>query len=149
MKNFVTIMTAGLVLAVATGCTPASQHRKEVTDDSTDRVTVGTVQKDIKIGMSSAEVIAVLGSPNILSTDSESREVWVYDKISTERVVSSSGGGVSLFGAIIGSSAGVLPGANYGSSSGASSQSQRTLTIIIKFDKDSKVRDVSYHTSRF
>jgi hypothetical protein len=31
--------------------------------------------------------------------------------------------------------------------SGAASTSQRTLTVIIKFDSDSKVRDFSYRTS--
>ena len=31
----------------------------------------------------------------------------------------------------------------------ASSTSQRTLTVIIKFDEEKKVRDFAYHTSRF
>jgi hypothetical protein len=87
--------------------------------------------------MSSAEVAQVLGSPNIVSTDEERREVWIYDKIATDRAHSSSSGGVNVL--ILGA----------GSAAGASSTSQRTLTVIIKFDKDSKVRDIAYHTSRF
>lgn len=136
MKN----LTLCVLIFVALGlssCMSASQHKAEVQNDSTDRITVGTVQKEIKVGISASEVAAALGSPNIVSTDDERREVWIYDKISSDRVISQDSGFASLL--ILGSS-GVR---------GASSSSQRTLTIIIKFDKDNKVRDFSYHTSRF
>lgn len=102
-----------------------------------NRVTVGTVQKEIRKGMSGAEVAEALGSPNIVSTDEQGREVWIYDKISTDRVQSESSG----YGTLI------LFG--YSGSADASSTSQQTLTIIIKFDHDKKVRDFAYHTSRF
>lgn len=138
-----------LLISVVTGCQTASVHKEQVQDDSTDRVTVGKVQREIRIGMSGAEVAQVLGSPNIVSTDEERREVWIYDKIATDRVYSESRGGVS---ALIlgwgGSVAGAASG-NVSSSAGASSTSQRTLTVIIKFDKEGKVRDFAYHTSRF
>lgn len=52
---------------------------------------VGTVQQEIRKGMSGAEVAAVLGSPNIVSTDEAGREVLVYDKISSDVVYSTSG----------------------------------------------------------
>ena len=32
---------------------------------------------------------------------------------------------------------------------GTSSVSQRTLTVIVKFDADKRVRDYAYHASRF
>ncbi len=136
MKNLILFLLISLAL-VFSSCMSASQHKAEVQDESTDRVTVGTVQKEIKVGMSAPEVAAALGSPNIVSTDEERREVWIYDKIASDRVVSQDSGFGSLL--ILGSS-GVR---------GAASSSQRTLTIIIKFDKDNKVRDFSYHTSRF
>ncbi|MCG2711788.1 MAG: hypothetical protein L6416_05650 [Candidatus Omnitrophica bacterium] len=119
------------------GCASASKHRQQVQDTSADRLTVGKVQREIRIGMPSTEVIEVLGSPNVVSTDAERREVWVYDKVSTEVTQSSSQGGVFL----------LLFGA--GSFSGAASKSQKTLTIVIKFDEDGKVRDFAYHTSSF
>ena len=100
-------------------------------------VTVGTVQKEIKIGMGSVDVIKALGSPNIVQTDDDRNEVWIYDKISTQVNSSSSKAGVWL----------LLFAAS--SNQGSSSSSQRTLTVIIKFDKNSKVKDFSYHTSRF
>ena len=45
--------------------------------------------------MSGAEVAGVLGSPNIVSTDEERREVWIYDKISTDVAYSTSSGGLA------------------------------------------------------
>jgi outer membrane protein assembly factor BamE (lipoprotein component of BamABCDE complex) len=138
-----------IIAALTTGCQTVGEHREAVRDDSGDRLTVGKVQREIRVGMTSADVISVLGSPNMVSTDDERREVWVYDKIATERVYSSSSGGVNvLFLGFGGSAAGGLGGGG-NSSAGASSTSQRTLTVIIKFDKESKVRDFAYHTSRF
>jgi outer membrane protein assembly factor BamE (lipoprotein component of BamABCDE complex) len=136
------------VLALA-GCQTAGDHRRAVQDDDGDRLTVGTVQREIRIGMTTAEVVSVLGSPNMVSTDEERREVWVYDKIATERVYSSSSGGINalIFG-FGGDTAGGLGGSG-SARAGAASTSQRTLTIIIKFDDQSKVRDFAYHTSRF
>jgi outer membrane protein assembly factor BamE (lipoprotein component of BamABCDE complex) len=103
--------------------------------------------------MSGAQVAQVLGSPNIVSTDEQSREVWIYDKIATDRAYSQSSGGVSaliLGGMILGPGlAGGAGGTGYSAGAGASSTSQRTLTVIIKFDNDKKVRDFAYHTSRF
>jgi outer membrane protein assembly factor BamE (lipoprotein component of BamABCDE complex) len=143
------ILFSASVVLLASGCQTAGEHRRAVQDDGGDRLTVGVVQKEIRVGMSSADVVAVLGSPNMVSTDDERREVWVYDKIATERVYSGSSGGVNalIFG-FGGGAAGGLGGGG-SSSASASSTSQRTLTVIIKFDKQSKVRDFAYHTSRF
>ncbi|MDT7042587.1 outer membrane protein assembly factor BamE [Candidatus Nitronereus thalassa] len=115
----------------------AGDHRSAVQNDSGDRVTVGSVQREIKVGMSSAQVAEVLGSPNIVTTDEERREVWIYDKFSSDVAVSENSGYGTLI--LLGMSG----------SSGARSTTQRTLTVIIKFDKDKKVRDFSYRTSRF
>jgi len=117
-----------------TGCASASYQRQQVQDDKGDKITVGTVQRKITIGMSSAEVAQVLGSPNIVTTDEERRENWVYDKISTDVVYSTSDAGIKFL--TVGES-------------GAISKSQRTLTIIIKFDNNGKVRDFAYHYSSF
>lgn len=94
-------------------------------------------QKDIKKGMSSAEVVEVMGSPNVISTDAEGREVWVYDKISTQQAYQNSSGGLSI----------IIAGIS--GDSGSSVKNSRTLTIVVKFDSQNKVRDVSYRTSSF
>ncbi len=145
---------AATVLAVlgagsTAGCMSASEHRAAVEEPAGERLTVGTVQKEIRVGMSGAEVAGVLGSPNIVSTDEERREVWIYDKIATDSAYSSSSGGVAAL--ILGGSGSVGGGAagTVNQSAGAASTSQRTLTVIVKFDNDKKVRDFAYHTSRF
>jgi outer membrane protein assembly factor BamE (lipoprotein component of BamABCDE complex) len=101
--------------------------------DANDRLTAGTVQREIRIGMTSADVVSVLGSPNVVTTDEQRREVWVYDKMSSSVTTSSSG----VWLLVVGSSS-----SNY-------SSSQRTLTIIVKFDNNAKVRDFAYRTSSF
>ena len=116
------------------GCASAGYQREQVQDDRGDRMTVGTVQRKIVIGMPSAEVVQVLGAPNVVSTDEERREVWVYDKMATDIVYSQSNAGLKFL--TVGSS-------------GAASTNQRTLTVVIKFDKDGKVRDFAYHNSSF
>ena len=78
-----TIILAIGVLFIC-GCASAARHRHLTQDDGGDRITVGKVQREIKIGMSSAQVVEILGSPNIVSTDEERREVWVYDKVATD-----------------------------------------------------------------
>jgi outer membrane protein assembly factor BamE (lipoprotein component of BamABCDE complex) len=149
MKKLLSIATAAALTLSIQGCKSVGEHRADIRDDSADKITVGTVQQKIKNGMSSADVILALGSPNIISTDAENREVWVYDKISTENAYSGSRGGLGGLGGIGGSRGGLGGFGSYGESTGATSTSQRTLTIVIKFDENKKVRDLSYRTSSF
>jgi len=128
-------LIASIVLLFAvqlSGCKTAAEHRTEVEDNSTDRVTVGNVQREVRVGMSGLEVAKILGSPNIVSTDSERMEVWIYDKIRTTLTHSASN---SSFW--------------YTSPAGAISTNQKTLTVIIKFDNNKRVRDFSYRQSSF
>ena len=136
------VVAATLALS---GCISARDHRDDVQNPSGDRLTVGTVQREIRIGMSSIEVAEALGSPNIVQTDPERREVWIYDRISTDVAYSRSGG--TIIGLVFGGSGGALGGGS--ASSGAESTTQRTLTVIVKFDSESRVRDFAYHASRF
>lgn len=140
------ILGCAFVLA---GCQSAGYHRAAVQSDEGERISVGKVQREIRVGMSSSEVVQVLGSPNIVTTDDQRRESWVYDKIATDRAYSQSSGGINSL--ILGGGSNVAGGFGVGggASAGAASTSQRTLTIIIKFDSNSMVRDFAYHTSRF
>lgn len=137
------------------GCQSAEQHARDVDAANADanRLTVGAVQREIRVGMSGSEVASVLGSPNIVTTDEQRRETWVYDRIATNKAYSKSSGGVSvlvLVGTLIGDTlTGGLGGSNYSSSAGASSTTQKTLTVIIKFDEQGLVRDFAYHSSTF
>jgi outer membrane protein assembly factor BamE (lipoprotein component of BamABCDE complex) len=130
MKNLWIALGLCVSITVA-GCGGGTAEIKE------DRLTVGKVQGEIKVGMAASQVAELLGSPNIVTTDEKRREVWMYDKVSTDRVDTSS----SSFAGII-----ILGGSSRSSSS---SQRQRTLTIIIKYDEEKKVRDFAYNSTQF
>lgn len=100
-------------------------------------LTLGLVQKSIKIGMSQSEVAEALGSPNIVTTDAEGNETWVYDKIATN--VKTTNNNSFVFLIFLGGSKNSIE----------KDQSQKTLTVLVKFDKDKKVKDVKYHVTNF
>jgi len=147
LKNIILLL---IVMLSLSACKTVEDHIRGVRDNTTDKVTVGKVQAEIKTGMSGAEVATILGSPNIVTTDEERREVWIYDKFATESINSSSSNGISILflGLVSDFSVGGATGGSR-SSSGASSKSQRTMTIIIKYDNEKKVRDFAYHSSSF
>ncbi|MHC4726683.1 MAG: hypothetical protein ACYS17_05585 [Planctomycetota bacterium] len=96
----------------------------------------------------------VLGSPNIVSKDSEGNESWIYDKIATQVSYSRESGGISAGGGGGGTLMGgwllALSGqAQYSKSTGGMTQTQKTLTVVIKFDENSLVNTLSYHSSKF
>lgn len=131
------------------GCQTAAKHQSELPSTKERELTVGTVQKEIREGMSAADVATTLGSPNIVTKDSEGDETWIYDKIASEASYSRSSASVGA-GAARKSIATLLLGFGTASkSAGASSTTQRTLTVVIKFDKSSKVKSFSYHSSKF
>lgn len=144
------LVVAGLVAAAGLGGCSASQHASNVRKGlDGETLTVGTVQKSIRVGMSGADVATALGSPNVVSTDENGQEVWIYDRIATDVVYSEGSGGGGILGgggggSVVGGIGGVFSG-----SAGAASKSQRSLTVVIKFDENSLVRDVAYHSSRF
>lgn len=131
-KLVVVAVVAGLLSACSAG-----HHRDAVRDDPGERISAGVVEREIRVGMGADEVAAVLGAPNLVTTDSQRRQTWVYDKIATERVDSSSRLGV--FTLLV----------NPSQSASASRTSQRTLTVIVKFDESDRVRDFSYRQSSF
>lgn len=131
------------------GCTPTQTHLKNVRGNDTDRISTGKVQKEIRVGMTSGQVVEALGSPNIVTTDDQRRQQWVYDKIATETAYSTSSGGFSALVLGFSGNVGGGVGPGYSRSNGASSTSQRTLTVIVKFDNEERVRDFAYHSSSF
>ena len=133
----VRIGVALLVAVLSSGCMTAQQHQAAVSGSDKNRLTAGVVQREIRVGMSGDEVVSALGSPNIVTTDEKRRESWVYDRFATETVHSSSSGGVNVL--IFGVSQGA----------GAASTTQRTLTVVIKFDESKRVRDFAYRQSSF
>jgi len=130
----VALITAGVL--VLGGCKSAQDNYKDVSNGTGSDLTAGKVEREIKKGMSGADVAEALGSPNIVTKDSDEKETWVYDKIATEAAYSQSQNGLFL----------ILGG--FSNQTGARSTSQRTLTVVIKF-MNSKVESFTYHQSKF
>lgn len=126
MKNIIVSL-----LCCFTACT-----RVQVCEPN-DKITTGIVQREIYIGMPGSDVAAMLGAPNIVSLDENRNEVWVYDKACSQVEYNSKGNGVWL----------LLIGGH--SQSGYAKKSQRTLTVIVKFDNNKLVKDFTYHSSSF
>ncbi len=136
MKNkLFWIISLGIILLPLSACMKHPTNAGP--DGNATNLTVGKVQGEIKKGMPASDVAAVLGSPNIVTTDEKGREVWIYDKVSSSRVDTgkSFGGGIIILG---GSSAQVQ-----------STSVQKTLTIIIKYDEQKMVRDFAYNYTQF
>lgn len=141
------IICVTLMFAMS-GCASVADHRKALDDSSEQKLTLGVAQKEIKPGMSQADVAKALGSPNMVTKDKDGVETWIYDKVSTDYAYSTSSGGISSL--IIGIGSGIAGGVGGSTqrSSGAASRTQRTLTIIIKFT-DSVVKEFTYNATSF
>ena len=117
-------------------CQGVNQQQPSSDIDNRGKLTVGTVQKSISEGMTQAEVLEVLGSPNLVSRDKNGLETWAYDKFSTNVVTSKEGAYATLI---------LIGGEN---SSSFSKTTQRTLTIILKF-KEGVLKEFSYNSTAF
>ena len=138
-KITLALMLAPIVLVTLTGCYPTSlmdqQKDMNAAKGEGDNLSIAKVQKEIRVGMSSSDVVSILGSPNMVTTDDKRRESWVYDKVSTEGMASTSSGRGFLW---------------FPTDRNATvSRTQKTLTIVIKFDEKGMVRDFAYNTSKF
>lgn len=128
-KKLCLIFVCFLTLIMVNGC--------QSTNNSKNNLTVGLVQQKIKKGITKVQVMEILGSPNIVTSNNNGGETWVYDRISTETNASSSASGLSL----------IL--VNLGKGNSNVSSTQKTLTVIIKFNQNDIVVDFSYKTSTF
>lgn len=141
MKTIKLAVIAGLIAVLSIGavsCTSVSGGSYKAQSGSQDKdITIGKVQKEIRKGMTGAEVLEILGSPNIVTKDENGMETWAYDRIATEANYSESSNVLFL----------VLYA--QGSTSSRATVSQKTLTVIIKLDDNSKVHSFSYHASKF
>lgn len=127
-------LSIALCLALLVGC--GHGYRKDQ-EKNPGQFTLGQAQLRIKKGMTQTEVAQAMGSPNIVTKDSDGREAWVYDKMSSSVQYYNSSGGFWL----------VIVGG--GGDKGAATTSQNTLTIVVKYDDEGRVCNVTYHSSRY
>lgn len=121
-----------------------NQSNESVKIDNKGSLTLGDIQRDIKLGTTKSRVASLIGSPNIVSTE-KNKEVWIYDKISTENSETNANltaGGGGLIGA----------GVGFGTFSGGmknNTTTNKTLTVVFIFNADSEVEKIDYHTSKY
>jgi len=146
-KTSSVVVALVLCVVLLAGCARGLHSEQE------RKMTVGLVQKEIRVGMDQAMVAAALGTPNIVSRTTEGKEAWIYDKIATEASYRDSSG--NIIGGVEGAgmAGSVLLLGNVGGShsrqKGRSATTQKTLTVIIRFDGQGLVESFSYHTSTF
>jgi hypothetical protein len=146
------IATAALLL-VTLGNSPVRaaeiQAAAAVRPAKESTLTLGAIQRLIRNGMSSAEVHDVAGSPNLVTRNRAGLESWVYDRFATE--MSEEGwqlGGGGL-GTASGGSSGILGVLGGSAGKKKSSTTQRTLMLVVTFDKDGLVQSFTYRSSKF
>lgn len=136
-------------VALAISFAPAYAIGKQEID-SANTLTHGMVQMTLNVGQTTqAEILENFGGPNITSIDGSGQEMWVYDRHAT--VTSDSSSGFSI-GMLIGAGGGAVGGGaglGFGKKKSRSSQSSRSMTLIIKFDKNKIVSDFKSRSSSF
>ena len=149
MRRIAGVVVAVLACAAGALAAEVAPAEADAAKAEASAFTLGRVQKELRQGLSQAEVVLRLGSPNILTRDAEGREAWVYDRVSSEREASSSGVRIGGAGSgAAGNFAGLL-GVSAGKRSEKSRSSQRTLTVVIRFSAAGTVESFTWHDSRF
>jgi len=90
-----------------------------------------------------------LGSPNIVTRETDGREAWVYDKASSEVELSGASVGVGGLGSGGGSTFWGLLGVGAGKHSEKATSSQKTLTVVVRFSAAGGVERFTWHVSQF
>lgn len=134
---FASIFAIALALGISSCTVTLGGSYSAQSGSQEKQITVGTLQKELRQGMSGAEVIEALGSPNIITRDQNGYETWVYDRIASEARYSESANVLFL----------VLFA--QGSSSSTATVTQKTLTVVIKMNEQGKVDSFAYHASKF
>lgn len=130
-----------LLLAASVAVTPSladAKKSKKPVDEQMNTLTQGNVQMNLEVGKTTKlEVLEKFGAPNITTRDASGAEVWSYQRHAT---VSQSNSGGSFWTIIIAGGSNRAEGF---------SQSSRTATLIIKFDKTDVVSDFQSRMSSF
>ena len=117
---------SGVFCCALLGCAPPAPFATiPARQIETQKVTLGNVQMVVKKGASSADVIGALSSPNIVTSNKDGTETWVYDKIMTESETA------------------------HGNNGMVSVRSTRTMIVVIKFDREHRVETVQYRQTSY
>jgi outer membrane protein assembly factor BamE (lipoprotein component of BamABCDE complex) len=132
MKRYLAVVAAALVLASCATPAPAP------VDQRNSALTSGNVSMNLTVGQTNqAQVLEAFGAPNIVTMDGQRNEVWSYQRHAT--VTQASAG--SNYWTIV-----LVGGGQYAE---GFQQTQRTITLIIKFDANKVVSDFRSRSSDF
>ncbi len=140
------LQTVAIVLMAASAAGAAEPEKARRTSPA---FTLGLVQRELRVGLSQAEVVETLGSPNLLTRDAQGRQAWVYDKVSSEYESTGHSFGLAGVGSGAGASVGGILGLTAGARSEKARSSQRTLTVVVRFSEAGLVETFSWRDSRF
>ena len=141
------IVLMSMLPVILGGC--VDTNVKPVTTRNSE-LTHGNVQMTLKVGETSqTQVLEAFGAPNITSIDGTGQEVWTYQRHATVAQSSEKSGSWSIL--LGGAASGIagLAGAGMSSSAAGFEQTQRTMTLIIKFDAKKVVSDFRSRSSEF
>jgi hypothetical protein len=122
MRAAATVVSLALVGVL--GC-----QSKPPPEEDGKQLTAGVVEREIRNGMSGAEVIAALGQPNIVTRDEDGNKVWTYERYARNVETRQNGYWVVFL---------------WGTKEQAKG-STRSFTVIIHLDQADKVIKFGYH----
>jgi hypothetical protein len=128
-------LVAAAAALILVACAPVPTKPVETRNSE---MTHGNVQMNLKVGETSqTRVLEVFGAPNITSIDGSGQEVWTYQRAATVTQSTSSSGYWTV----------LLAGQSQQAS--GLEQTQRTMTLIIKFNDQKIVSDFRSRSSEF
>lgn len=143
-------MKYAIAFALAVSCLPSALMAKPAEKEAANTLTHGMAQMTLHVGTTSQlEVLETFGGPNVTTLDAQGNEVWIYDRQATVSSSKSSEFSIGMLLGAGGGDVGGIGGLGFGSSKSKSSQTQRTMTLIIKFGPDKKVTDFKSRSSSF
>ena len=128
------------------------------TTERASGLSYGAVTAVVKKGQTTqAELIDLFGGPNISTTDAAGVETWVYERTSSTSDTAGSADAKNLeafFGAgaaagPVAVGGGVAGGTRKNNDQRRTTNSVRTLTVVVKFNDDKTVKDYSARASYF
>jgi len=131
-QNFILFVVKRILFAFIALFVIVSCKSMDTTQKS--NLTPGVVNTKIQKGVTSqAEIMRLIGAPNIITKNKEGEEVWNYSRQSFDAESGGFGGGLIFFGG----------------AKAFSSSASKTFDLTITFDKNHVVKDYSVVISQF
>ena len=124
MKKIILILTLTLISLTACQAPLATIPARKI---DAEKITLGSAQSKIKVGSTGEVVIDALGSHNIVTSNPDGSETWVYDKTSSDNEYAK----------------------DWFTGTGVTAKSSRTMMVVIKFDIKKLVKDIKYRQTTY